>query len=64
MKEHQQRVVDEKDELQVKLTALQNFICQNSLFETLDDAEKYRLRKQAGIMDEYSDILGERIEAF
>ena len=64
MQLHQQRVVEEKDELQTKLIALQRFICQNSTFETLPDDEKKRLRNQAEVMDEYSDILMERIGAF
>jgi len=61
---HQQRVVDEKNELDVKVNALSKFISENPLFKTLDDAERTRLRKQLGFMQGYSTMLDERITAF
>ena len=64
MEAHQQRVVQERDDLQEKLTYLQIFICQSHAFDDLGDDEKSRLRNQAEIMDEYSDILSARIAAF
>lgn len=61
---HQQRVVDELQQLQNKLTALRNFIDRAPLYQRLDDAEKQRLRLQAGYMAGYAAVLGDRIEAF
>lgn len=61
---HQQRVVDEKAELDKKATALRQFIGSNPLFDTIDAAEQERLRKQNDVMWQYSEILGARIAAF
>ena len=61
---HQQRVVDEKVELDKKATALSNFIGFNLMFEKLDPAEQERLREQNDVMWRYSEILGARIAAF
>ena len=63
MAPHQQRVVDEQDELNDKLQKLNAFFG-TAIFAGLDSAEQARLKKQAGVMQEYSDILGERIAAF
>lgn len=63
MQQHQERVVNEKAELDVKLSKLREFF-QGSVIDTVDDAEKDRLRRQAEVMDDYSAILGERIAAF
>jgi hypothetical protein len=61
---HQQRVVDEKTELDKKATALSQFIGTGSIFPTLDEAEQNRLREQCEVMWQYSEILGARIAAF
>ena len=61
---HQQRVIDEKTELDIKATALSNFIGTSPIFETLDSAEQERLKKQNDVMWQYSEILGARISAF
>lgn len=61
---HQQRVVDEKTELDKKATALSNFIGHSPIFETLDAAEQERLKEQNDVMWTYSEILGARIAAF
>lgn len=61
---HQQRVVDEKDELDKKAMALSNFIGKSPVFETLDPAEQERLKEQNDVMWQYSEILGARIAAF
>lgn len=61
---HQQRVVDEKEELDKKAKALSQFIGINPIFDTLDPAEQERLKVQNDIMWKYSEILGERIAAF
>ena len=60
---HQQRVVDEKAELDSKLEKLNTFIG-GTFYEGLPEAERIRLAKQAGAMKDYSDILSERIAAF
>lgn len=61
---HQQRVVDEKTELDKKATALSNFIGHSEIFPKLDAAEQERLREQNDVMWRYSEILGARIAAF
>jgi hypothetical protein len=64
MQPHQQRVVDEKKELDEKLTKLNLFIAESPTFTGLPDDEKSRLIAQKAHMEGYSDILGERIAAF
>lgn len=61
---HQQRVVDEKDELGIKFSALVHFIASNPVFDGLDHAEQGRLRDQRDAMRSYYDILCARIAAF
>lgn len=61
---HQQRVVDEKAELDKKAHALSDFIGNSPIFPTLERAEQSRLREQNDVMWLYSEILGRRIEAF
>ena len=61
---HQQRVINEKGELDEKATALSNFIRSSQIFETLDPAEQERLKEQNDVMWQYSEILGKRIAAF
>lgn len=61
---HQQRVVDEKNELDEKAKKLSAFIGTNPMFEELDAAEQERMKEQCEIMWQYSEILGKRIEAF
>jgi hypothetical protein len=64
MEPHQQRVVDEKEELDKKATALSNFIGTSPIFDTIDPAEQERLKQQNDVMWQYSEILGARIAAF
>ena len=64
MQPHQQRVVDEKTELDAKANALSQFIGNSPIFETLDAAEQERLKEQNDVMWKYSEILGARIAAF
>jgi hypothetical protein len=61
---HQQRVVDERRELDTKIEALSVFIRANPVFLNLDAAEQARLKYQSAAMADYSYILGERIGAF
>lgn len=60
---HQQRVAEEKYELDLKLGKLMAFF-QTEIFSSLPEAERSRLRNQARFMDGYSAVLEERIEAF
>lgn len=60
----QQRVADEKEELDKKAKALSEFIGHNPIFDTIDPAEQERLKVQNDIMWQYSEILGARIAAF
>ena len=64
MQPHQQRVVDEKTELDTKAKALSEFIGNNPIFDTLDPDEQERLKVQNDVMWQYSEILGARIAAF
>lgn len=61
---HQQRVVEEKAELDTKATALSKFIGEGTIFPALEAAEQERLKEQCELMWEYSEILGARIAAF
>lgn len=60
---HQQRVVDEKSELDVRITKLRAFL-PTDLCLSLPLDERSRLKRQLDVMEEYSGILGERIAAF
>lgn len=60
---YQQRVIDEKAELDAKIMALRGFL-NTELFGGLSPAEQIRLVQQESTMYVYSTILGERIEAF
>lgn len=64
MMPYQQRVVEEKAELDKKANALSQFIGFSLLFEELDPEEQERLKVQNDIMWQYSEILGARIAAF
>ena len=64
MQPHQQRVVDEKNELDEKAKKLSEFIGNSDIFPLLDAAEQERLKAQSDIMRRYSEILGQRIAAF
>ena len=65
MQPHQERVVTEKKELDEKLIKLKAFAClENPIFFSLDPVERLRLLRQLDIMEQYSMVLGERIEAF
>lgn len=63
MKPYQQRVVQEKSDLDEKLERLRVFIGTDE-FDALDHAEQQRLEKQLWAMRDYSGILNERIAAF
>ncbi|MGL4265202.1 MAG: crAss001_48 related protein [Afipia sp.] len=60
---HQQRVVDEKRELDERIKKLTAFYS-TSIFHGLPESEQSRLLRQGVAMRAYSEILGERIAAF
>ena len=64
MEPYQQRVIEEKEELDKKARALSDFIGLNDKFDDLDSEEQERMKEQCEIMWEYSEILGKRIAAF
>lgn len=61
---HQQRVIDEANELGVKIIALKSFIESNPIFEKLDIHERDRLKLQLIYMISYFEILKDRIINF
>jgi len=64
MKDYQQRVIDEKDELDGKLEKLNNFIDSDGYDSIEDGRDKDLLDEQLQAMSDYSDILGKRIDRF
>ncbi len=60
---YQQRVIDEKAELDDKLSRLKPFF-ETPVFAGLPDDEKSRLSQQCHHMEQYSSILEQRISAF
>lgn len=63
MEPHQKRVLEEKEELDGRITKLSDF-SNGSIFSSLPADEQERLKKQFSIMRDYSSILGDRINAF
>jgi hypothetical protein len=61
---HEQRVIAEKDALDVKRIALDVFITNNPTFGNLPGIERMDLRDQLSAMNQYSAILGRRISRF
>lgn len=60
---HELRVFEEKKQVDDRLHGLRSFL-DSAMFQGLDEGERYRLRRQAEVMAEYSRILGERIFRF
>lgn len=58
---HVQRLLDEKAELDIRISKLDEFIQRNPVFGQLSDAARARLKRQADVMFELSSILAERI---
>ncbi len=61
---HQQRVIDEANDLGDKIVKLTTFVSENPLFKTLSDDEQFRMTKQLVFMDAYFEVLKERINNF
>lgn len=63
MQPHQQRVVDELNELNLKRDKLTEFL-KGDMFKSIDEHEQTRLIKQSLVMEDYASILAERIVNF
>jgi hypothetical protein len=63
MKPHEERVLEEKRELDVKIDMLNGFF-QTAVHTRLSRTEQCRLNQQIIIMEMYSRILDDRIQAF
>ena len=63
MQTHQQRVIDEKTELDEKITKLRAFFT-NPIYATLPIEEQEKMDRQLQYMISYSEVLEERIAAF
>lgn len=61
---HQQRVVDERESLQDKISKLSNFVTVNEIFKSLPEIEKTDLRDQLSFMCLYLEKLDSRISRF
>ena len=61
---HQERVINELKELELKITNLTSFIASSTIYPTLDVKEQTLLSNQKDKMIEYSNILKERILSF
>lgn len=64
MQPHQQRVIDEKNELEDKVKKLGPFILDNPIYETLSVEEQEDLNLQYEVMQQYLNILERRINRF
>ncbi|NIE67459.1 hypothetical protein [Burkholderia sp. Ax-1719] len=60
---HEQRVIDEKAQLDDRLVKLVAFFG-TPIYAGLQEEEKFRLQVQSDAMETYSDVLGARIAAF
>ena len=61
---HQQRVINEMEELDIKIVALDKFILESPIYKTLPKDEQSRLVLQVRAMQYYFTILVERINNF
>lgn len=64
MREHQKRVVEEKEELDAKIEKLKTFITTNGTYLKLPIEDQFLLSDQFWYMSLYSDVLSRRIERF
>ena len=63
LKPHEERVVQEKADLDEKLVKLRDFMRKDT-FATLPSEDQWLLRMQHDAMDQYSRVLGLRIARF
>lgn len=64
MQPYQLRVVQEKADLDTKIQALTVFAKSDAFDQTVPAPEQRRMLRQLVAMQDYSRILGERIDAF
>jgi len=64
MKDYQNRIIEEKSELDEKAKKLSDFIGNNPLFDNIAPEEQELMKEQCETMWEYSEILGKRIAGF
>lgn len=64
MQPHQQRVVQERDELQDRTQKLGEFILNNPIFQSLSEEEQTDMSEQHYFMSRYLEILDKRIKRF
>lgn len=64
MKEYQQRVIEERNDLKDRATKLSNFIGLSDLFDDIDPEEQERMKVQNDIMWQYFEVLESRIANF
>ena len=64
MNEFQERVINERKELNDKMIKLHEFITNNTIFRSLSEEDQLLLKDQYRVMRQYSDILDRRIERF
>jgi len=64
MQPHEQRVLDEKRELDERLVKLVSFITSSPTFRSLDPEDQRLMREQRKAMLDYSDTLESRIARF
>jgi len=63
MEKHQDRVIEEKRGLDIKINKLSAFMGSDT-HDSLEGAERVRLHKQFEAMQAYSNCLNERINCF
>lgn len=63
MEDYQQRVIEERSDLLLKLSALRAFLV-GDIFKALPVDEQERLNLQAEIMQAYANVLMDRIDHF
>jgi hypothetical protein len=61
---HQQRVVDEKIELEDKFKKLDQFILDNQIFQSLSEEDQELMKEQRAFMEGYLIVLEKRIARF
>lgn len=63
-KPHEQRVIAERDELAVRISALEDFVNSSPIYTTLPSKDRQLLTKQLEAMRAYLFVLDARIELF
>lgn len=58
---HVQRVINESNDLNEKIVALERFIKMNAIFQDLDPNTQKLMTRQLEVMKEYLNILDQRL---